>query len=74
MKYKIIVEKENESFYFAYCPVMPDIRATGDTVNAALSNIRQEILCYLHDASAEFEIEFTGHKDSGSADSVHGAV
>lgn len=74
MKYKIVVEKENESLYFAYCPVMPGIRASGDTANQSLSNIQQEILCYLHDTSAEFEIVFEGHEESGSADTLHGAV
>ena len=74
MKYKIVVEKENDSLYFAYCPVMPDIRAAGDNVNLALSNIRQELLCYLHDASAEFEIIFEGRKEHGKGDAMHGAV
>ena len=74
MKYKIVVEKENESLYFAYCPVMTNIRASGDTMDLALSNIRQEILCYLHDASAEFEIIFEGRRENGSTDSVRGTV
>jgi len=65
MKYRIIVEKENEKLYVAYCPVMTDIRASGDTMSLALSNIKTEILCYLHDAEAEFEIVFDGRGTPG---------
>jgi predicted RNase H-like HicB family nuclease len=73
MKYQIVVEKEHETLYFAYCPVMPDIRAEGENVNQALTNIRRELLCYLHDAGAEFEIMFEAGGARG-AESAHGAV
>ena len=74
MKYKIIVEKENECLYTAYCPVMPGIRAVGATMDLALSGIQQEMLCYLHDTSAEFEIVFERNETPGSHESAGGAL
>lgn len=74
MKYKIAVLKESESLYVAYCPVMPDIRAAGDSMDGALASLRQEMLCYLHDESAEFEIMIESKAAPASHETTGGAL
>jgi predicted RNase H-like HicB family nuclease len=66
MKYKIVVDKENEGLYFAYCQVIPHIWATGDTMGIALSSLMQKILCHLQDPDAEFEIIAAGNGVNGT--------
>ena len=74
MKYKIAVLKESESLYVAYCPLMPDIRAAGDSMDSALASITQDMLCYLHDDSAEFEIVFEGQATPASHETTGDAL
>jgi len=60
MKYKIIVGKSNENFYFAYCQLIPGIQVCGVSAAAALDKLQKELLCFLHDPKAEFEIVVDG--------------
>lgn len=73
MKYKIVVLKKNESLYLAYCPLMPDMRAMGGTMDLALSSLMREFLCYLHDAKAEFEIITAGNSVKRSPHALQSA-
>jgi len=70
MKYKIIVGKSNENFYFAYCLMIPGIQVCGVTAAVAIDKLQSELLCCLHDPAAEFEIVVNGSEASGSQDSA----
>ena len=73
MKYKIVVGKANKSFYFAYCPLIPDIQVCGTTAAAALDKLQEQLLCFLHDPKAEFEIVYASGLLAGE-ESIHEAL
>ena len=56
MKYTIIIEKKNDTAYVATCPIINNIMACGTSVDSALTQLQQELICYLHDPEAELEI------------------
>jgi predicted RNase H-like HicB family nuclease len=56
MKYQIIIEKTNDNLYLAYCQKIMHIRAEGPTLHLALSNLKENMLCYLHDYAPELEV------------------
>jgi predicted RNase H-like HicB family nuclease len=68
MKYKIIVGKSNEDFYFAYCLQIPGIQVCGATAASAIDKLQAELLCCLHDSGAEFEIVVSGTETVASQD------
>ena len=71
MKYKIVVEKSNENFYLAYCPIIPDIQVCGATAASALDKLQEELLCYLHDPKAELEIVYRQEDVQPQAAYIH---
>jgi len=60
MKYQIIVEKANDNRFLAYCPMVKNLRANGISVSAAVENLRNKIICYIHDDAMELEIVVDG--------------
>lgn len=56
MKYQIIVEKISENMFLAYSPVMNNLRACGESLDATLADMRRGFLCYLHDPNAEMDV------------------
>jgi predicted RNase H-like HicB family nuclease len=52
MKYKAILEPQEEGGYTAYVPVLPGCVSEGETVEEALANIREAIEVYLESLNA----------------------
>jgi predicted RNase H-like HicB family nuclease len=63
MRYQIIIEKEAESKYVAYSPVISSLRITGDSADDVLEALRQRLMCFVHDTEAQFEIIVRGNND-----------
>ncbi len=47
MKYKVVVEPQEEGGYSVYVPALPGCVSQGETVDEALDNIREAIEVYL---------------------------
>lgn len=47
MKYKVILEQQEEGGYTVYVPALPGCVSQGETVKEALSNIKEAIEVYL---------------------------
>ena len=47
MKYKVVVEPQEEGGYTVYVPTLPGCVSQGDTVEEAMANIREAIEVYL---------------------------
>lgn len=46
-RYTVILEREEDGGYHAFCPVMRGCHTQGDTLEEALANIREAIEAYL---------------------------
>lgn len=71
MKYKIIMEKNLNSGYSAYSPVMGNLKVEGVSIAVVLENLRNKMLCYLHDPQIELDIILES-SDSGMLDGLTG--
>lgn len=60
MKYKVIIEKNVDNQYFAYCLEAKNLHARGVDVSSVLHNLQQELICYLHDSDIELDIVLKG--------------
>jgi predicted RNase H-like HicB family nuclease len=58
MKYKVIVEKNVDNQYFAYCPETKSLCAWGMDISSCLDGLQKKFYCYLHDPMAELDITF----------------
>jgi len=47
MKFKVVLEKEEDGGYIVYCPALKGCRSQGDTKEEALENIKDAIKLYL---------------------------
>jgi len=47
MKYKVVVEPQEEGGYSVYVPALPGCVSQGETVDEALGNIKEAIEVYL---------------------------
>lgn len=47
MKYRILIEQDEDGVYIAECPSLPGCISQGDTRSEALNNIQDAILGYL---------------------------
>jgi len=47
MKYKVVVEPQEEGGYTVYVPTLPGCVSQGETVEEALDNIKEAIEVYL---------------------------
>ncbi len=45
--YMVILEREEDGGFHAYCPVLKGCHSQGDTLNEALDNIKEAIEVYL---------------------------
>ena len=52
MKYKAILEPQEEGGYTVYVPVLPGCVSEGETVEEALANIKEAIEVYLESLKA----------------------
>jgi predicted RNase H-like HicB family nuclease len=50
--YTVILEREEDGGYHAFCPVLRGCHTQGDTVDEAVANIREAIELYLEDLRA----------------------
>ena len=53
MEYNVILEPSDEGGYTAIVPALPGCISEGDTVHAALQNIREAIELYLESVNGE---------------------
>jgi predicted RNase H-like HicB family nuclease len=53
--YTVILEREEEGGYHAYCPALKGCHSQGDTLEEALANAREAIEAYLESLKAEGE-------------------
>ena len=54
--YKIILEREEDSSYHAFCPALPGCHTQGNTYEEALENIKDAIKLYVESLKAHREI------------------
>jgi predicted RNase H-like HicB family nuclease len=47
MKYRVLIEQDEDGFYVAEVPALPGCVSQGDTREEALANIREAIALYL---------------------------
>ncbi len=51
--YTVILEREENGAYHAFCPALKGCHSHGDTLEAAVTNIREAIEVYLESLKAE---------------------
>lgn len=54
-KYTIILEREDEGGYHAFCPALPGCHTQGDTYDETLENIKDAIKLYIESLKAHKE-------------------
>lgn len=47
VKYKIVLDKEEEGGYTVHVPALPGCHTQGDNIEEALTNAKEAIECYL---------------------------
>ena len=47
MKYRIVIEKDEDGMFVAECPTLPGCISQGKTRHEAIDNIKDAISCYL---------------------------
>lgn len=52
MKYKVVLEQQDEGGYTVYVPALPGCVSQGETTEEALSNIKEAIEVYLESLNA----------------------
>lgn len=52
MKYKVVLEQQEEDGYTVYVPALPGCVSQGETTEEALSNIKEAIEVYLESLRA----------------------
>ena len=52
MKYRVVMEPQEEGGYTVYVPALPGCVSQGETVEEALSNIKEAIEVYLESLKA----------------------
>jgi predicted RNase H-like HicB family nuclease len=53
--YTVILEREEDGGYHAYCPALKGCHSQGDALEEAVANIREAIEAYLESLKAEGE-------------------
>lgn len=51
--YTVLLEREEDGGYHAFCPALKGCHSQGDTLDEALVNIREAIQAYLESLKAE---------------------
>ena len=57
-KFSVIIERDSAGYY-AYCPDLPGCQSQGDSMEEAVSNIREAIALYLETLSPKELAELT---------------
>lgn len=55
MRYTAIFEAEADGGYHAFCPALPGCHSEGDTLDAAVANLREAMGAYLESLRAHGE-------------------
>jgi predicted RNase H-like HicB family nuclease len=53
--YTVILEREEDGGYHAFCPVLRGCHTQGDTIEEALERVQEAIAVYVEDLKAEGE-------------------
>ena len=53
--YTVLLEREEDGGYHAFCPALKGCHSQGDTLDEALANIREAIQAYLESLKEEGE-------------------
>jgi len=53
--YTVILEKQNDGGYHAFCPILKGCHSQGDTYAATLENIKEAIELYLESLLADHQ-------------------
>ncbi|MHB1157683.1 MAG: type II toxin-antitoxin system HicB family antitoxin [Phycisphaerales bacterium] len=53
--YTIVLEREPDGGYHAFCPVLPGCHTQGDTVDEAVANAREAVSLYIESLMAHNE-------------------
>ena len=53
--YTVLLEREEDGGYHAFCPALKGCHSQGDTLDEALANIREAMEAYLESLKAEGE-------------------
>ncbi|TDA70274.1 MAG: type II toxin-antitoxin system HicB family antitoxin [Clostridia bacterium] len=52
--YTVILEREEDGGFHAYCPTLPGCHTQGESLEEALSNIQEAILAYLESLNCRY--------------------
>jgi predicted RNase H-like HicB family nuclease len=53
--YTVVLEREDDGGYHAFCPALPGCHSQGDTYNEAIENIEDAIRLYIESLSSHGE-------------------
>ena len=54
--YTVIIEKEEEGGYHAFCPALRGCHTQGDTLDETLANVREAVALYVEELKASGEV------------------
>lgn len=54
-RYTVVLEREEDGGYHAFCPALPGCHSQGDTLDEAVANVREAIELYLESLHAHNE-------------------
>ena len=54
-RFTVVLEREADGGYHAFCPVMPGCHSQGDTLDEAVANAKEAIALYLESLAAHNE-------------------
>lgn len=57
MQLKVVIERGEDGYFVAHCPVLKSCWSQGTTRAGALSNIREAIALYLEDEPADSDLD-----------------
>jgi predicted RNase H-like HicB family nuclease len=70
LKISVIIEKDDHGFY-AYCPELEGCQSQGDTLDLAISNIREAAELYIETLSDEEKHALLSHEILTTSLEVH---
>lgn len=54
-RYTVVLEREPDGGYHAFCPTMPGCHSEGDTLDEAVANVQEAIALYIESLTAHNE-------------------
>lgn len=55
--YTVIIDREEDGGYHAFCPALPGCHTQGDTYDEIIDNIKDAIKLYLESLKAHHEVD-----------------